>query len=135
MGLRVGQTSKCLAGLLGCSSRGSKPPSCSLGLGSLLGACILAASPLLSLYSLLFFSVCCENVVWNCLFSYDLPLNSGYGPSHDLLLLQLCHTFKSIPQLLSEITASKMLVLVLPACMLLTCGENRVFNVNTEITD
>lgn len=60
----------------------------------------------------------------SCLLPYDLPLKSGYGPSHDLLPLQLCHSFLSTPKLLSEITALEILILILPACMLLPSGEN-----------
>lgn len=132
----LGQTGKSLVGLLGCSSRGSKPSRHSLGPRSLLGAWIPAASPQLPLYSLLF---CLLWKCWffptNCLFPYDLPLKSGYGPSHDLLPLQLCHYFVSTPKLLSEITALKIPVLVLPVCMLLPSGEKRVIAVNTEVSD
>lgn len=84
-------------------------------LGNLYPGCFTAAASFAFAVKMLFFPM-------SCLLPYDLPLKSGYGPSHDLLPLQLCHSFLSTPKLLSEITALE--ILILPACMLLPSGEN-----------
>lgn len=90
-------------------------------LGNLYPGCFTAAVSVFSSFAFavktLFFPV-------SCLLPYDLPLKSGNGLSHDLLPLQLCHSFLSTPKLLSEITALEILILILPACMLLPSGEN-----------
>lgn len=121
VGLRVGQTSKSLRMLQQREQALQLFPWAGKSLGNLYPGCFTAAA---SVFSSFVFAVKMLFFPTSCLFPYDLSLKSGYGSSHDLLPLQLCHSFVSTPKLLSEITALEILILILPACMLLPSGEN-----------